>query len=117
MMIDIIGQVRRIVSRFTDIPIDNGVGVTTDDNFKLTIADYGRIGLKLKQPKRRVSRVTAKYRPTSDSTQVFELIKTNRNESSGKIFYTLQHCASGEKIHITKAMFNTMFTSCQEDKQ
>lgn len=55
---------------------------------------------------RRVSRVTAKYK-LSDTEEIFELV-TSGFDSNNCMIYTFEHCRSGEKMILSKSLFNSL---------
>lgn len=108
----LIRRIKRWLSKKLNTTISNGYGISTDKPGLLTVAQYEAKVASLRKPVKRISRVTAKYKLSSNK-DIFELIRTNKNKSNGVAYYTLHHLNSGEKIHVSKAIFDIIFVNCQ----
>ena len=100
---------KRVLSKFTDKPIDNGISISCDNEVRLNeLPDMEA------QAKPQFSH-SAIYNLRANAGR-FELVGTVRDKRTGNTFYQLQHILTKETINVTKNAFNLLFNKSKANK-
>jgi len=103
-----LNKIKMFLSKFTNKPIEKGIGITVDDNIQLNL------DVDIDQLENASSKNSPKYsiKPGLGKFEFIGIVKGTNN----MVHYQLRHINSGDTFSVSKNIFSLFFKKCASAK-